>query len=58
MMKDKEALSNVLRQASFDKLRTNGKWMIPLVVSFSNHKRNRLVQHLPEQMFKSLILCR
>jgi len=25
---------------SFDKLRTNGKLLIPFVVSLSNHKRN------------------
>jgi coenzyme F420-reducing hydrogenase alpha subunit len=29
---------------SFDKLRTNGKCLIPLVVSLSNHERNQLVQ--------------
>jgi hypothetical protein len=29
---------------SFDKLRTNGKRLIPLVVSLSNHERNQLVQ--------------
>jgi hypothetical protein len=30
---------------SFDELRTNDEWGIPFVVSLSNHKRNRLVQH-------------
>jgi hypothetical protein len=29
---------------SFDKLRTNGKALIPFVVSLSNHERNPLVQ--------------
>ena len=29
---------------SFDKLRTNGKVLIPFVVSLSNHERNQLVQ--------------
>jgi O-antigen/teichoic acid export membrane protein len=29
---------------SFDKLRTNGKLLIPFVVSLSNHERNQLVQ--------------
>jgi hypothetical protein len=35
----KEALNK-----SFDKLRTNGKILIPFVVSLSNHERNPLVQ--------------
>jgi len=30
-------VGHALRQASFDKLRTNGKWMIPFVVRVSNH---------------------
>jgi len=29
---------------SFDKLRTNGKCLIPFVVSLSNHKANPLIQ--------------
>ncbi|MBN8762644.1 MAG: hypothetical protein J0J02_09055 [Thiobacillus sp.] len=29
---------------SFDKLRTNGKLLIPFVVSLSNHERDQLVQ--------------
>ena len=29
---------------SFDKLRTNGRLLIPFVVSLSNHERNQLVQ--------------
>ena len=29
---------------SFDRLRMNGEWLIPLVVSFSNRERNQLVQ--------------
>jgi hypothetical protein len=29
---------------SFDKLRTNGKVLIPFIVSLSNHDRNQLVQ--------------
>jgi len=29
---------------SFDKLRTNGKCLIPFVVSLSNYERNQLVQ--------------
>jgi outer membrane protein, multidrug efflux system len=29
---------------SFDKLRTNGKLLIPFVVSLSNHERNPLIQ--------------
>ena len=35
----KEALNK-----SFDRLRTNGKWLIPFVVSLSNHERNQLIQ--------------
>ena len=38
---------NTLRETlikPFDKLRTNGKWLIPFVVSLSNHERNQLVQ--------------
>ncbi|PPK66928.1 hypothetical protein B0F88_11517 [Methylobacter tundripaludum] len=37
----------LLREAlikSFDRLRTNGKLLIPFVVSLSNHERNRFVQ--------------
>jgi len=33
---------------SFDKLRTNGKGLIPFVVSLSTHGRNRLVQRFPD----------
>jgi len=29
---------------SFDRLRTNGKLLIPFVVSLSNHERNPLIQ--------------
>jgi hypothetical protein len=29
---------------SFDRLRTNGKSLIPFVVSLSNHERNQLIQ--------------
>jgi hypothetical protein len=32
---------------SFDKLRTNGKWLISFVVSLSNHTANPLVQGFP-----------
>jgi hypothetical protein len=32
---------------SFDKLRTNGKLLIPVVVSLSNHTQIRLNQRLP-----------
>jgi len=39
----KEALNK-----SFDKLRTNGKLLIPFVVSLSNHERNQLVQRFPK----------
>jgi len=28
----------------FDKLRKNGQWLIPFVVSLSNHPANQLVQ--------------
>ena len=31
-------------RTDFDKLRTNGKYLIPFVVSLSNHKANPLVQ--------------
>lgn len=31
---------------SFDELRTNGKLLIPFVVSWSNHERNQPVQRL------------
>jgi hypothetical protein len=30
---------------SFDKLGTNGKCLIPFVVSLSNHERNQFIQH-------------
>ena len=30
---------------SFDKLRANGKWMIPFMEGLSSHERIRLVQH-------------
>jgi len=36
---DKETLNK-----SFDKLRTNGKWLISFVVSLSNHAVSQLVQ--------------
>jgi hypothetical protein len=29
---------------SFDKLRTNGKWLVSFVVSLSNHTANQLLQ--------------
>jgi hypothetical protein len=29
----------------FDKLRANGNWLIPFVVSLSNHEWNQLVQY-------------
>jgi len=32
---------------SFDRLRTNGKGLIPFVVSLLNHERNRLFQRFP-----------
>jgi len=32
---------------SFDRLRTNGKWVVPFVLPLSNHKQNALVQHFP-----------
>jgi hypothetical protein len=32
---------------SFDKLRMNGKLLIPFVVSLSNHEWNQLVQRFP-----------
>jgi putative transposase len=38
-----ESINSVIREAlnkSFDRLRTNGKWLIPFVVSLSNHERN------------------
>ena len=34
---------------SFDRLRTNGKGMIPFVVNLSNHERNRLLQRVPKR---------
>jgi hypothetical protein len=34
---------------SFDRLRTNGKWLISFVVSLSNHERNQLVQSFPKR---------
>jgi hypothetical protein len=37
---------DVVREAlnkSFDKLRTNGKLLIPFMVSLSNHERNQLI---------------
>jgi hypothetical protein len=40
---------------SFDKLRTNGKCLIPLVVSLSNHERNQLVQGFLEYIKLSAI---
>jgi hypothetical protein len=33
---------------SFDRLRTNGKWMIPFMLSLSKHERNRRVQRFPQ----------
>jgi len=32
---------------SFDRLRTNGKLLIPFVVNLSNHERNRFIQRFP-----------
>jgi len=42
---------------SFDKLRTNGKLLIPFVVSLSNHERNQLVQRFLnfEYIIKALV---
>jgi len=37
-----------------EKLRANDKWMIPFVVSLSNHVRNRLVQHFPERDLRAI----
>jgi hypothetical protein len=34
---------------SFDKLRMNGKLLIPFVVSLSNHERNRIIQSIPKR---------
>jgi hypothetical protein len=34
---------------SLDRLRTSRKWMIPFVVSLSNHQQDRLVQHFPRK---------
>jgi len=31
----------------FDRLRTNGKWLISFVVSLSNHTTRKLVQCFP-----------
>ena len=36
---------------SFDRLRTNGKFLIPFVVSLSNHERNLLIQHFLNYCF-------
>jgi hypothetical protein len=36
---------------SFDRLRTNGKWLIPFVVSLSNHDRNPLNLHFLKYLF-------
>jgi hypothetical protein len=41
----------VLRQASFDRLRTNGKWLISFVVSLSNHTASQLIQRFPSYKF-------
>ncbi len=41
---------------SFDKLRTNGYWLIPFVVSLSNHEWNQLVQSFPKYSKGLLIL--
>ncbi|MDP2827001.1 MAG: type II secretion system protein [Sulfuricellaceae bacterium] len=35
---------------SFDKLRTNGNYLIPFVVSLSNHQQNRINQRLPKNL--------
>jgi hypothetical protein len=40
---------------SFDKLRTNGKLLIPFVVSLSNHDRNQLVQRFPYVFFAAFL---
>ena len=37
-----------------DRLRPKGKWLIPFVVSVSNHERNQLVQHF----LKAIVWCR
>ena len=44
------AFQHITREAlnkSFDKLRTNGNFLIPFVVSLSNHNRNPLNQCFP-----------
>jgi len=38
---------------SFDRLRTNGKCLIPFVVSLSNHERNRINQRFPKGAFEA-----
>jgi hypothetical protein len=45
-LKSSAAPKEVLNK-SFDRLRTNGKCLIPFVVSLSNHERNQLVQAFP-----------
>ena len=48
--------SQPIREAlnkSFDKLRTNGKLLIPFVVSLSNHERNQLVQRFLRSLSRS-----
>ncbi len=51
-MTSKEFLSK-----SFDKLRTNGKLLIPFVVSLSNHERNQLAQRFPNKESALKLLC-
>lgn len=36
---------------SFDKLRTNGKWLIPFVLSLSNHGWNQLVHRFLNRLY-------
>jgi hypothetical protein len=42
---------------SFDRLRTNGKWLIPFVVSLSNHERNQFIQRFPSKIIAWLLLA-
>jgi hypothetical protein len=44
---EKKSRSNIIKETlikSFDKLRTNGNWLILSVASVSNHARNQLVR--------------
>ena len=40
---------------SFDRLRTNGKLLIPFVVSLSNHEWTQLVQRFPKRTVLSAL---